>query len=262
MLSSVDPPERSEGQDEPRTSISESLLALVLHTRAYTTGDVLALLLRQQFLVTERPFDENVSEVLQSVPPSLILFVVETGGEDEAEAIQEIRSQTAAPIILVLRTFNSSAVSEALAAGADCYLRESDGSRVLEALVGAWGQRLIGNSPPLFEGLQAGELILDPAARTGRAGGRSVHFTLMEFKLLRALMARPGQVLSPVEMLEAAGVSAPTSSATAQLKVYVLRIRRKLRRLIPDREVILNVRGSGYMFDRRHENDTQHAVSQ
>lgn len=248
-MSSPSPPGRPEGEDDvPR--VPDSLLALVLHTRTYTTtGDLLALLLRQQFVVTERPYDEQVETVLRSVPPSIILLVVETGGGPEAEAVRTIRSHTAAPIILVIHSFDSGDISDALLAGADCYIRESDGSRALEALVAAWSRRIVGNSPPLFEGLQAGELILDPSARTGRVGGRSVRFTLMEFKLLRALMARPGQVLSPVEMLEAADIKAPPASAIAQLKVYVLRIRRKLRRLIPDRDVILNVRGAGYMFE-------------
>ena len=50
--------------------------------------------------------------------------------------------------------------------------------------------------------LAAGDLHLDPAARTVRRGEAGVELTAREFALLEYLMRRAGQVVSKAELLE------------------------------------------------------------
>ena len=70
--------------------------------------------------------------------------------------------------------------------------------------------------------------------------------------LLHALFATHEHPITvSAAILASAGIEAPDDSAAAQVKVYILRVRRKIQEVAPGREYIHNIRGAGYMFERR-----------
>ena len=92
--------------------------------------------------------------------------------------------------------------------------------------------------------LTAGDLHLDPGARTVRRADAGVELTAREFALLEYLMRRAGQVVSKAELLE--HVWDPDSVADMNVvEVYAGYLRRKID--VPfSRNALQTVRGAGY----------------
>jgi len=92
--------------------------------------------------------------------------------------------------------------------------------------------------------LSAGDLGLDPAARTVHRGDASIDLTAREFALLEYLMRRAGQVVPKAELLE--HVWDPDSVADLNVvEVYAGYLRRKID--VPfGRNALQTVRGAGY----------------
>ena len=92
--------------------------------------------------------------------------------------------------------------------------------------------------------VSVGGLALDPARREVRRDGVEIQLTPTEFALLEALMRRPGEVLTRLELIEQAWDMAYESRSNV-VDVYVRYLREKLDRPFGV-ESIETVRGSGY----------------
>jgi len=92
----------------------------------------------------------------------------------------------------------------------------------------------------------AGGLQLDPARHGVSAGERTESLTPTEFRLLAALLARPGTVVRRGELVAAAWPDGAVVNANT-LDAYVGRLRRKLRALEVG-ERIETARGVGYVL--------------
>jgi DNA-binding response OmpR family regulator len=92
--------------------------------------------------------------------------------------------------------------------------------------------------------LQLSELTLDPAAQRVQWADRPIELTAREYRILEALMRRPGWVLSREAIIESIwGFDFPDTSNVVE--VYVGRIRRKLAEQGAP-ALIQTVRGAGY----------------
>jgi two-component system response regulator MprA len=93
-------------------------------------------------------------------------------------------------------------------------------------------------------GSTVGDLRLDPVTHAMTSGGRSVSLTPTEFRLLAALVARPGAVARRHELV---GVAWPHGAIVHDntLDQYIARLRRKLREA-ESRVAIATVHGVGY----------------
>jgi two-component system OmpR family response regulator len=94
------------------------------------------------------------------------------------------------------------------------------------------------------ETLTNGRIALDPATHVARCGEAEYTLSAREFALLRALLLRPGAILSRAELEERiyAGEQEVESNAVDFL---IHGLRRKF-----GAEVIKNVRGAGWMVER------------
>lgn len=110
-------------------------------------------------------------------------------------------------------------------------------------LVSAVGEALRGGG--VVPGvLRAGEVSMDPRARTVTVGERSVSLTVTEFDLLEFLMGNAGRVFTREQLLDAAwGPGAGAGSRTVD--VHIAQMRSKLGEGSP----IRTVRGVGYVLD-------------
>jgi two-component system OmpR family response regulator len=92
--------------------------------------------------------------------------------------------------------------------------------------------------------LTAAGIRLDPAARKAWRDEVELELSAKEFALLEAFVRRPGQVLSRVQLLEAAWDSAFESRSNV-VDVYVRYLREKIDRPF-GRASLETVRGQGY----------------
>jgi DNA-binding response OmpR family regulator len=92
--------------------------------------------------------------------------------------------------------------------------------------------------------LVAGDLALDPAARTVKRGESDIELTAREFALLEYLIRRAGQVVSKAELLE--HVWDPDAVADLNIvEVYAGYVRRKIDTPF-GKKSLQTVRGAGY----------------
>ncbi|HEY7881186.1 MAG TPA: response regulator transcription factor [Streptosporangiaceae bacterium] len=131
--------------------------------------------------------------------------------------------------------------ADGLDLGADDYMTKPFSYVVLAARLRALLRRGARPRPAV---LVAGDLRLDPAARTVRRGEAGVELTAREFALLEYLMRRAGQVVSKAELIEHVW----DSDAVADLnvvEVYAGYVRRKIDTPF-GRSALQTVRGAGY----------------
>jgi DNA-binding winged helix-turn-helix (wHTH) protein len=83
-------------------------------------------------------------------------------------------------------------------------------------------------------------------------GDRGVTLTPTEFRIVAYLARRPGRVVSHAELFrEVHGYDASEQEAKDILKVHIWRLRNKLTAAGADGDLIVNVRGFGYLLERR-----------
>ena len=130
--------------------------------------------------------------------------------------------------------------ADGLDLGADDYMTKPFSYVVLAARLRALLRRGARPRPAV---LAAGDLRLDPAAKTVRRGEREIELTAREFALLEYLMRRSGQVVAKAELLE--HVWDPDAVADLNVvEVYAGYLRRKIDTPF-GRNALQTVRGAG-----------------
>jgi two-component system OmpR family response regulator len=130
---------------------------------------------------------------------------------------------------------------EGLNAGADDFVVKPVQSEELIARIHAQVRRAEDKGAPL---LTAGDITLDPVARSASRAGTALDLSRQEFRLLEAFMRRPGSILSQADLLERLYPLSEERDWNA-LEVQVSRLRKKL-----GRPAITTVRGLGYRLER------------
>lgn len=102
---------------------------------------------------------------------------------------------------------------------------------------------------PDSELLRMGGLALDGQSRELLlSAGGSVSLTPIEFRLLRCLMERQGEFVSPDELLEEVWGYPPGTGGPELVRAHVSNVRRKLRSLGEDPQLVRTVPYRGYGF--------------
>ncbi len=182
--------------------------------------------------------------VLSGGADAAVVAAVIAARSDAAALIQDIRQQLGPiPILLDLVSDSLEARCHCLVSGADDFWLSSQGaSDLLMRLRLHLGQQ--SRSGPPASVLQVADLVVTPALRQVKRGGRSVALTAREYQLLLFLIERAGVVLSREAML--AGIwSDQQGAASNVIEVYVRYLRQKLE-AGGERRLIHTVRGRGY----------------
>jgi two-component system OmpR family response regulator len=133
-----------------------------------------------------------------------------------------------------------------LDAGADDYLVKPFALAELHARLRSLVRRGRPERPTV---LRVGDLTLDPARREVRRDGVEIALSAKEFALLEALMRRPGDVVTRLELIEQ-GWDFAYETRSNVIDVYIRRLRRKVDEPFGVSS-LETVRGSGYRLRDR-----------
>jgi len=188
-------------------------------------------------------------EMIRSDPPDLVLLDIMLpgmAGTEIAKALREDPRTAGLPIIMLTARSEESDIVVGLKFGADDYVTKPFSMSVLLARIDALLRRA-GTSPasPARGVLKVGPLRIDQQRYIVSIHDEPVSLTLTEFKLLAALAAARGRVLTRNQLMDQAiGLDAIVTDRT--IDVHMTALRRKLGKA---RECIQTVRGVGYKLD-------------
>lgn len=186
--------------------------------------------------------DEEAELALADEAYAVVLLDLGLPGRSGLELLANLRrvGNEVAVLILTARDAVSDRIG-GLDAGADDYLVKPFDLDELAARIRAVVRRRTGRAEPL---IVYGELSLNPATHEVRHRGCPLSLSAREFALLYALLERPGAVLSR-EQLEERLYGWNEEVGSNAVEVHIHHLRKKL-----GRELILNVRGVGYMVGK------------
>jgi two-component system, OmpR family, KDP operon response regulator KdpE len=192
-------------------------------------------------VATATTVEEALSAAAMRPPDAVVLDLVLPDGSG-IDVARELRSWSAAPILVLTVVGDESEKVAALDAGADDYVEKPFGIDELLARLRALLRRAGPSTEPVLE---VGELVIDLEKRLVTVGGRRVQLTPNEFELLRVLAQNEGKLMThPTILREVWGPAYGTESH--YLHVYVSQLRRKLEDDPSRPRYLLTEPGAGY----------------
>jgi two-component system response regulator MtrA len=193
---------------------------------------------------------ESAMREMRRSPPDLVVLDIRLPGIDGWEVCRRIRQQSNLPILIMTALAEDESLVRGLRLGADDYVAKPFSPMVLAARVQALLRRAGPSSS--HQVVELNGLTLDLASAEVKRGDKLVHLTPTEFRLLAALARRPGQVVSPSELMRLAqGYDVPEREAQEIVKVHMRHLRHKIEPQVDRPRYILTVRGMGYMLNRK-----------
>jgi two-component system KDP operon response regulator KdpE len=190
-------------------------------------------LARHGFTTTERPHDRDTERLIAQFDPDLVVLAIDPRQDDDLALVRGVSRACHAAVMVLAPGPHTNGLSLALEAGADVCLRDTDGD----------------DGPSLIT-VRDLELEFDRCQAVRE--GETIPLTPTEFKILAFLARNAGKVVSPVEILRAVqDYTYSDREAQEIVKVYIRRIRRKVEVEPAEPSYIINVRGFGYMLERR-----------
>jgi DNA-binding response OmpR family regulator len=184
-------------------------------------------------------------ERLEAARPDLIVLDVTMPELDGWQTLERIRDVSDVPVLMLTARTGELDKVRGLRGGADDYVTKPFGRQELLARVEALLRRTSG-PPQIRPAYEDAGLRVDYRSREVTVGGRAVQLTPLEFRLLAAFIAHPGETLGRERLLELVWGDSDALGGD-QVKLYVGYLRRKL-----DWDVaaspIETVRGFGYRY--------------
>lgn len=238
-------------------------VAFVTHTRDYRSTDLLPALSRAGYTTTERPHDRDTERLIRQFEPELIVLAIDPRQPADIDLVGTVARATDAALLVVAPGPHSLGVAIALQAGADVCVRDSDGVEIVTAQISALARRRgtrreRPQAEPDEKLITVRDLTLDFDRCQAIRGVERIPLTPTEFKILAFLAKNAGKVVSPVEILRAVQEYTYSEREAQEIvKVYIRRIRRKVELEPAAPNYVVNVRGFGYMLERRGESRGQ-----
>ena len=162
---------------------------------------------------------------------------------DGVAVLKRLREWSRVPVIILSVRDREKEKAEALDAGADDYVTKPFGTEELLArLRVALRHSEKQSEEPIF---RSGPLVIDLADRHVTVDGKEISLTVTEYNLLRLLVRHAGKVLTHRFLLRE--VWGPTAeNQNHYLRVYIARLREKLKTDPAQPEILLTEPGIGY----------------
>ncbi len=192
---------------------------------------------------------QTALELNQNTPYSLIVLDVMLPVRNGFEVLKSLRQHSQVPVIMLTAKGDTVDRVIGLEIGADDYLAKPCDPRELIARIRAILRRAgkTDGAQPQVEKISSGKLTLHLGTRTTSWEATDVPLTGTEFSVLEILVRRAGQVISKDEMTEQA-LNRKLTPYDRSIDVHVSNIRKKIAQAGSNRDLIINVRGAGYML--------------
>jgi DNA-binding response OmpR family regulator len=180
--------------------------------------------------------------------PDLVVLDLMMPGMDGLDVCRELRRESNVPIIMLTARVEETDKLIGLELGADDYVTKPFSPRELVARARAVLRRA--QSVPQAAATNVyrfGDVVFDVGARHCVVAGETVPLTPTEFDLLHALIQHQGQVLSRMQLLEAAHLGV-YDGVERTVDVHIHNLRRKLEPDPAHPRYILTAFGVGYRF--------------
>lgn len=179
------------------------------------------------FRLLEAGTAKEAMALATSQSPEVILLDLGLPDGDGIALARSLREWSRVPIIVISARGREADKVEALDAGSDDYLTKPFGVNELLARIRValrHADQAAGTSEPVVE---IGPLRIDLAQREVTLGGRELHLTPNEYRLLALLARHPGKVLTHRQILKEVWGPAHAGE-THYLRVYMAQLRRKI----------------------------------
>ena len=214
-------------------------------------AEVLQDYLKQAGFATEHISKGNeVVPFVKSKPPDLILLDLMLPGLDGLSICRSVRTFSTVPIIMVTAKVEEVDRLIGLEVGADDYICKPFSPREVVARVKTVlrrSQQVNNNTEldgPCFE--------IDEEQARAQVSGVVLDLTPTEFRILKILVQRPGRVFSRSQIIDLCSRE-DQFAFDRVIDSHVKNLRKKIARVLPDREVIHSVYGMGYRFEYSKE---------
>ena len=218
-------------------------------------ADLVAMRLKREHYAVEVAYDgKDGLDRVRRGPPDLVLLDIMLPGMSGTEVLRELRSDprtSSVPVVMMTARTEDTDVVVGLELGADDYVTKPFSMSVLVARIAAVLRR--SKAAPAGEGvLTVGPIHVDQECHRVEVNGESVALTPTEFRLLVAIVAARGRVLSRNQLIDqAVGIDVIVTDRT--IDVHMASLRKKLG---DAKKHIGTVRGIGYRLVNEDDEET------
>ena len=242
------------GARNPATERADrNCVAVVVYTRIYPAASVLQGLVRLGFVTAERRGQDNTTEIVADLKPSLVILAVDPRREQDVRLAHDVLAKTSAAALALVPAFEPRLAALLLDAGADVCLHDSETPELLNAQLGAlarWCRPAGPERPETRASIVVGDFTVDLDRRQLFRNGTRIGLTPVEFRILEILASNAGKVCGIPELFrDVRGCDSSIGEAREWAKVYIRRIRRKIEDDPARPGHIVNVRGFGYLLE-------------
>jgi DNA-binding response OmpR family regulator len=177
--------------------------------------------------------------------PALVVLDVMLPGIDGLAVLEAIRRVGDTPVVMLSARGTADDRIAGLAGGADDYVAKPFSPAELVLRVTRVLERA-GRGAAEATPLRLGDLEVDEARHLAIVGGRPVDLTATEFRLLAAIIAAQGRVLTRARLLDVVYGMLGDEVLDRTIDVHVGRLRDKLGDAAVDSRYVVTVRGVGY----------------
>jgi two-component system KDP operon response regulator KdpE len=170
--------------------------------------------------------EDGLRELAQR-QPDVVLLDLGLPDLDGIEFTRRVRSWSKVPILVLSARGQEKDKIAALESGADDYLTKPFGVGELVARIKVALRHVAGNAAPGEPVFASGDLRVDLGRREVSVGGKAVHLTPIEFRLLTILIQHAGKVVMQKQLLAEVWGPAATGE-THYLRVHMSNLRGKL----------------------------------
>jgi two-component system catabolic regulation response regulator CreB len=194
----------------------------------------------------------EAEKALESTPIDLVVLDINLPDGNGFDFFHIIHDRFAKPVIFL--TARSSEIDRVLGLemGGDDYVVKPVSPRELAARVKAVLRRTLqpeaGVKQTSIQSPPAHGFGVDEDAKTINYEGTTLELSACEYRLLQALLARPGKIFSRDELLHQAWED-PGASMDRTIDAHIKNLRRKIGAIDPDAQVIKTHRGFGYSLE-------------